>query len=169
MLLGKTKALPRPFVLKHGLDSRRQIGDRILAVLRQNLSRKIEGFGEIAIGQRRDHRALGKVLVVRIDAQRLTKEGRGRERVALLIGDDRREDVARETLADLEGSRDREMLTRLVRSGDGAEVENANRAGKLRRDAKIAADRCRLERRESHVRGFRLRRMAGKPWSSASP
>jgi hypothetical protein len=50
------------------------------------------------------------------------------------------------------------MLAGLVGGGDAAEVENASHTGELRRDTKMAADRCRQKRRESHVRGFRLRR-----------
>ena len=101
----------------HLLNAARQIGDRVLAVVRENVSGEAVGFRHVAVGERRDQRPFGEVAIARIVAQGLAEKRRGGEGVALRIGDDRREKIAGEAGADLERPRHGEAILRMGRDG----------------------------------------------------
>ena len=101
----------------HLLNAARQIGDRVLAVVRENVSGEAVGLRHIAVGERRDQRPFGEVAIARIVAQSLAEKRRGGEGVALRIGDDRREKIAGEAGADLERPRHGEAILRMGRDG----------------------------------------------------
>ena len=84
----------------------------VRAVMRDHAAGQREGLRHIAVGERRDEGAVGKIRVFGIVAQRLAEEGRGGERVALRAGDDRGEIIARQAGADLERPRDDDIFPR---------------------------------------------------------
>ena len=136
----------------HGLG---QGGDRVVAVVGQNLGRERIGLVHVAIGESVDQRAFRKFVITRIVAQGFAEKCGGGERVALRMGDDCGEIVARRTGTDFERPRDDEALSsrgfgRARPGGKGGGGEDAQRRGvekNLPRDA---------GRRRSALRRFHL-------------